>query len=256
VRFQKLLECKDDDLKVTLTQNLLQWYSCVDTTSQIQRENIEDACETALHLLHTANPDHESSLNTKLLTSLFHSKQNSDVFLFSSGLYADAGGVNQFPAPTENGRQLSAKLHASYGTQKEALGRTRSRAAHPFARSKVYDLRRYTDENLWGPFQDDGSHRTDWEKVEAIMIVLGFNLQLFSERCSSSLPLVWDQPFEGIAPNSYVPVNMDGGWGEMELDDGVEEMLVNQPEPPLDALDPYGVSGIWRRVSACIVGSL
>jgi hypothetical protein len=95
---------------------------------------------------------------------------------------------------------------------------------------------------------DDGSRRTDWEKVEAIMIVLGFNLQLFSERCSSSLPLVWDRPFEGISPNSYVPVTRNGCWGGAEMD-GVEEMLVNQPEPPLDALDPYGVTGIWRRAS-------
>jgi hypothetical protein len=82
------------------------------------------------------------------------------------------------------------------------------------------------------------------------MIVLGFNLQLFSERCSSSLPLVWDRPFEGIPPNSYVPVGKDGGWGVFEMN-GLEDMLVNQPEPPLDALDPYGVSGIWRRVSFC-----
>jgi hypothetical protein len=214
----------------------------------MQRERLEDACETAIHLLNTAHPDHDLSLNTKLLTSLFHSKQNSDVFLFSSGLYEDAGGVNQYPAPTENGRQLSAKLHSSYGTLKEAVGRTRSSAAHPFARSRVYDLRRYNDDNLWGPYLDDGTLRTDWEKVEAIMIVLGFNLQLFSERCSSRLPLVWDRPFEGIAPNSYVPMGKHGGLGDIDMD-GVEEMLVNQPEPPLDALDPFGVSGIWRRVS-------
>jgi hypothetical protein len=181
---------------------------------------------------------------------LFHSAQNSDVFLFSSGLYADAGGINQYPAPTEKGRQLSAKLHCSYGTQKEALGRTRSKAAHPFARSKIYDLRRYTDENLWGPFHDDGSIRTDWEKVESIMVVVGFNLQLFSERCGSSQPLVWDRPFEGVTPGSYVPVARHGDWGEDdERMEEVEEALVNQPDPPLDAMDPYGVSGIWRRVS-------
>ncbi|KIW43711.1 uncharacterized protein PV06_04786 [Exophiala oligosperma] len=120
------------------------------------------------------------------------------------------------------------------------------RYTHPFARSKVYDLRRYTAANMWGPFTDDGSGCVDWEKVQAIMIIIGFNYNLYSDRLrrSSARPArirqssgnePWDGVFSGIATDSYVSCRMPG-------------QVRPSIRPDLDALDPYGVTGSWMRV--------
>lgn len=76
---------------------------------------------------------------------------------------------------------------------------------------------------------NDGSFNVDWEKVEAILIVLGHNIgprrvvtRLFGE--------IWDSPFSGSYHNSFMA-----------------------PPPrditSLEARDPYGVTGTWYRVS-------
>ena len=128
-----------------------------------------------------------------------------------------------------------------------------SYSAHSCARSRVYDLRNYAEEsNKWGPFKHDGVCGVDWEKVEAIMVVLAFNMQDLYGRANNVFPTVWDRPFEGATPNSYTPV------GKLE---GIEALFSRtecilspkidvQPDPPLEAMDPYGVTGTWRRVSA------
>jgi hypothetical protein len=226
------------------------------TPNLAQKSHIVETCNTAIHLLRTASPKAESSLNIPFLNKLFEDRPNANVFLFSSNLYSLAGSEEQMPASTEEERQASAKLHSYYGTSKEAIGRTRSRAAHPFARAKVYDLRGYNDNNLWGPFMDDGSLRTDWEKVESLMIVLGYNLQIFGERCPSpairSL-MVWHQAFEGVTPSSYTPmprsINIVDRTLRAELEFLHGSSMIVEPEPPLEAMDPYGISGTWRRVS-------
>lgn len=103
---------------------------------------------------------------------------------------------------------------------------------------------------------DDGSLRADWEKVESLMIVLGYNLQMFGERCpipASKSLMVWHSPFEGVTPNSYTPMprfadTMDKNLkAELTFLHGTS--IIQEPEPPLDAMDPYGVTGTWRRVS-------
>lgn len=104
---------------------------------------------------------------------------------------------------------------------------------HPYARARVYDLRRYTDDNFWGPFLDDGSQGVDWEKVESIMVVLGYNLRVFSRRMAGRVDSIWDEPWAGTAPDSFVS----------------PPSLNVEPALPLDAQDPYGVTGTWRRVS-------
>lgn len=54
---------------------------------------------------------------------------------------------------------------------------------HPLARSKVYDMREHTPGTVWGPFLDRGAAGgasgddgegllVDWEKVEAILVLL------------------------------------------------------------------------------------
>jgi hypothetical protein len=134
------------------------------------------------------------------------------------------------------------------------------RDVHPWARARVYDLRRYKQSNYWGPFTDDFSQSIDWEKVQSIMIILAFNHKLYSERrgfehlhlnfpplgISSSSRLVgsasattllrsWGERFNGIAENSYVSTPLEG---------------TPKPSPyhELDALDPYGVTGTWMRI--------
>jgi hypothetical protein len=94
----------------------------------------------------------------------------------------------------------------------------------------VYDLRQYTQRTKWGPFRDDDTGRVDWEKVEAITIVLGKNMLTKWPR-ADVFDEIWDTPFHGSFPRSFVPMKMP------ELGD-------------LDAGDPYGVTGSWYRVGA------
>lgn len=83
--------------------------------------------------------------------------------------------------------------------------------------------------------------RVDWEKVEAIMIVIWYNMK---NKGLDRLPVFqqfWGVPFAGCWPNSYVPLPL-----HRELKD-------------IDLEDPYDVSGTWLRVSmlpkiGCISG--
>jgi len=100
-------------------------------------------------------------------------------------------------------------------------------------------LRTFTENGtFWGPFLDDGTSDVDWEKVEAIMIVLVHNLQHVVLRHSLQsdllvgLPMRWIQPWLGVSPNSFVPQK------EQQQDCSTE----------LDKLDPFGVSGTYLRV--------
>ncbi|PNS18742.1 hypothetical protein CAC42_5281 [Sphaceloma murrayae] len=141
--------------------------------------------------------------------------------------------------------------------------------ANNIARAKVYDLREYTAASLWGPFKGDGSQEVDWEKMEAIMVLLGYNLREFAVK-TRGLGGLWYGPWEGVAPDSF----HEPDWGEGEDSiTGISrlaargEVLGHRPSTPdkddfrseeerqndrrqreLDAADPYGVSGTWMRV--------
>lgn len=133
--------------------------------------------------------------------------------------------VNESPKVSH---QQSAKLHCLFGKPILNSGRTRSARTYPFACSKVYDLRQYTELTGWGPFMNDETDRVDWEKVEAIFIVLGNNISM-KRLVSKIFADVWDSPFSGSWPQSYLPCL--------------------QPDlSPLEAGDPYGVTGTWYRV--------
>lgn len=234
---------------------------------EVKREALGTVAERIDHLLETSASDPDASLNIRLLAEHFADVANIDVFLCSSSLFSRAGSISQIPAATEELCQTSAKLHCLYGVpvdevpaptpffewqphvQFSSPSRTRSgskpRLTHTYARSKVYDLRQYTDATLWGPFRDDGSQRVDWEKVEAIMIVLGFNLRKFTERSGGRFPLIWDEPFIGATPRSYISLPPAPA-PDKELD---EELLrIRELALGLDAQDPYGVTGTWMRV--------
>lgn len=182
----------------------------------------------------------------------------SHVFISSHDLSATNSATLQEPSgePTSSlsgpgsvpsrTRQLSAKMHCLYGVpithvRKNALAnstytlRSNSLAVHPYARSRVYDLRQHTDGSFWGPFTDDGSQEVDWEKIEGTMIILHHNMRLFASthrECSDQIP-AWDQPFAGANPKSYVSEQTN---------------LPMEPSVPLEASDPYNVTGTWIRI--------
>ncbi|SPJ85489.1 uncharacterized protein FTOL_11270 [Fusarium torulosum] len=209
--------------------------------------------ETVTRLLKNASPSlsdeaanvnfsktHAPSRNAALLQRLFAQDETLEAFLEGSSLFNrlrnDLRQVNREapPAPTSANeacralQQKSAHLHCLHGKPILNVGRLRSTRTYPYACSKVYDLRNYTDESGWGPFMNDGSFNVDWEKVEAILIVLGHNIgskrvvaRIFGE--------IWDSPFSGSFQNSFMA-----------------------PPPrditSLEARDPYGVTGTWYRI--------
>ena len=149
-------------------------------------------------------------------------------------------------------QQLSAKIHCLYGVPacmiRRSTGHMDSRRyslrndtapLHPYVRSRVYDLQQHTQHNngsLWGPFFANSRQEVDWEKVEAIMCMLNINMasfkrthDLFNE---DSIP-DWTVPFKGTTPGSYRSRPMS---------------IPMQPPAPLEARDPYNVSGTWMRV--------
>lgn len=146
--------------------------------------------------------------------------------------HASAAGDAERLAADDRTHQQSAKLHCLYGTPILNVGRLRSTRTYPFACSTVYDMRGHTEGTRWGPFRDDGSERVDWEKVEAVMVVLGYNIQ--SKRFVSKLfSDVWSSPFSGSWTQSYLSGSMGSPSREISS---------------LELNDPYGVTGTWYRV--------
>lgn len=238
--FQNIMLSSDATIKVTDI-----WALSIAFSDQFQKNNITRVTGAVLDVLKTSNG--EDSLNLKFLQEIFD-KDNREVLLYQSSLFQDVysdrynlrcNTISQSPADTKT-RQLSAKLDCLYGVTQPLISvRGEPIELHAHARAKVYDLRTYTaDGTFWGPFLDDGTCTVDWEKVEAIMIVLVYNLQHVVLRHSLQsellvgLPLRWIEPWRGVSPNSFVPPK-----GQKEI-----------TSTGLDKLDPFGVSGTYLRV--------
>ncbi|KAM4057001.1 F-box-like domain-containing protein [Hirsutella rhossiliensis] len=173
---------------------------------------------------------HAASRNAEFLAELFKEPSTREAFLQRSFLFERVRNECHRPMrwadSVKQEHQQSAKLHCLYGRPITNLGRLRSTRTYPYAVSKVYDLRQYTVLTRWGPFMNDATGRVDWEKVEAILVVLGQNLN--QRRVTKLFGDVWDCPFSGSWPKSYIPSPT------VELS-------------PLEASDPYGVTGTWYR---------
>ncbi|KAJ4270280.1 hypothetical protein NW762_001956 [Fusarium torreyae] len=184
---------------------------------------------------------HATSRNAALLQRLFAQDETLEAFFQGSSLFDrlrnDHRQINRgspaAPMSTDDAcrslQQKSAHLHCLYGKPILNVGRLRSTRTYPYACAKVYDLRQYTRDTRWGPFMSDGSDRVDWEKVEAILIVLGHNIG--SRRLIARIfGDVWNAPFLGSWSNSYMapPPSRDIS--------------------SLEARDPYGVTGTWYRI--------
>ena len=133
-------------------------------------------------------------------------------------------------------RQASAKLHVFLGSPITRLPRDLYESLYPYAISKVYDLRNYTPDTLWGPYLPDGNASVDWEKMEAIMVIIGHNVRDFAVKNSdgTKTPL-YSFEWDGLAAHSYVHRPLTRS---LKLDD----------DETVDFKDPYNVTGSWMRV--------
>ncbi|KAH6889327.1 hypothetical protein B0T10DRAFT_487770 [Thelonectria olida] len=201
------------------------------------------------HLLHNATPNnspvpeeqcHAPSRNLDLLQRLFKLDPTAIAFMQQSTLFtrardASIWSVHDAPSrdidPSATMKQQSAKLHVLYGRPIFSSGRMRSARTYPYACSKVFDMRRYTHETRWGPYLVDGSGHVDWEMLEAIMVVVGFNFPSNWRGVSHGM---WNTLFQGAWPNSsrFIRSCLDSS--------------------SLEARDPYGVTGRWKRTFAFI----
>ena len=154
--------------------------------------------------------------------------------MHGSSIYAQAGSAWRQHLKTGEDQQTSAKLHCLHGMTLDARGR-RSMSIHPYARSRIYDLRNYTDETHWGPFRDDGSMRVDWEMLESIMIDLTYNSCLCCARFKPQFTPKWSESFGGLL-RDHVRAQYPAS-------------LPMEPSIPVELKDPYNISGIWHRVS-------
>lgn len=107
----------------------------------------------------------------------FRSTETQDCFLCGSSLFAFANtGFEWYVPESEDERQLLAQLHCLYGSPRNSWEAEDARFdTIGYARARVYNLSLYTGYTRWGPFMDNDSGDVDWEKLEAIMIVLGYN---------------------------------------------------------------------------------
>jgi hypothetical protein len=252
-----------------------------------KREKLHFVASQISTMTESAHNDFDQSKNLKILQTAFQDRRdNIEVFLCSSSLFHEERAGALFAsieaAEDANARQASAKMHCLYGVPIDTpprkpifnlmqpdlsigpSGSTRSHIfsrepmTHPWARSRVYDLQEYTPQTLWGPFHNDGSHRVDWEKVEAIMIVLGHNIRRYQGREESPVHGVWMEPFKGASPNTFhpatppvLPPGTSAAAPQQEIhdeDEDSEVFKIRELALKLDALDPYGVTGTWMRV--------
>ena len=176
---------------------------------------------------------------------------NVEVFLRNSLLFHVARGSSLSQADREL-QDLSAQLACLYGAEPD-LRRARSEdlrdasgpgmPSHCFARSEVYDLRFYTTENRWGPWRsENGSLAVDWHRVQCLLIVVAFNFRLVEGLRDPSAGNFWTAPFEGVQTDSY-DYNENPN-RSLYLTDWTP---LQEPSPPPELFDPYGVSGSWER---------
>lgn len=229
--FKHLLESDDAELKTTHLPFL--------------------AKKVSDYLFHSS-PNQGSSRTVSILSQIWNNKLTRKSLLCNSSLFQRVRLNAADPTSDQNlrytlsygQRQASAKLHSLYGvplsTDNTVLARTSPAVearTYPYAVSKVYDLRTYTDGTFWGPFQDDGQATADWEKIEAILVVLGHNIYLLrdsvSRRMRAICSSIWQEPWEDMVRNSCTARHTP---------------RLEEPGLSLDARDPYGVTGTYLRV--------
>ncbi|PHH76074.1 hypothetical protein CDD80_1845 [Ophiocordyceps camponoti-rufipedis] len=176
---------------------------------------------------------HATSYNVQLLARLFSDPSTRSAFMQRSSLFqllrCGTDRVLAPPGPPQKEHQLSAKLHCLLG---RPLFFTNNECRRPCCHSYsvaaplMYAIRADTRLAHPAPFLDDGSGGVDWEKVEAVIIVLGTTM--WESRVAELFPEIWNSPFSGSFAQSFVPPP--------------------EPDMMLSASDPYNVTGTWYRV--------
>ncbi|KAK0109673.1 hypothetical protein ONS95_002354 [Cadophora gregata] len=235
--------------------------------------NSASASEKAIHLpfiadftttlLRTASGGPTSSNITLLKSHISSSRPsttNLEAFLSQSvtfnraSLSPHAATHSHPPLPSLPHRQASAKLHVLYGKPILLPRRTHFNTPYPYAVSMVYDLRNYTEATMWGPYMGDGQASVDWEKLEAVMLVLGHNVESFRASIGEQmLPrgLVWKEGWKGAQPYSYRSVDIAGEDSDEEevveeVEDGDGDGEEGEGSEVVE--DPYNITGTWMRV--------
>ncbi|EPE26597.1 F-box [Glarea lozoyensis ATCC 20868] len=201
------------------------------------------ATAKTVDLIYHASSNSDSSANLSFLQKAFdptsrYGMRNIERYLGSSTLFCRSmlptasGFLTPAVMYSEDERQASAKLHCYYGVPVTLSPKLYRRPYH-YALSVVYDMRNYTDLSLWGPFKPDGEATVDWEKVEAIMIILGHNLKCFDDQTGRRLKPLWTTPWAGSQPDSFRSVCL---------------VDTKSPTPPVNESDPYNITGSWMRI--------
>jgi len=239
----------------------------------LHRKELSFICKTVLSHLSIAQADSASSKNVEYLTELFTEfLVVCSPLLKSSSLYALSNPTGPGANSSPEERQLTAKLHAHYGVPCTSDDSPEPKRIHPYARARVYDLRKYTDNTSWGPFLDDTTQGVDWEKIEAIMIVLHYNLFFYvSTREGGKFPMpMWEKPFLGVTPYSFVSqprlcphmpappepassltnllFSTHDSDSDKEADAYTTRVLSRCVTLPMSQRDPFCVTGTWLRV--------
>lgn len=219
------------------------------TDAKDASQQLSFVSETVVRLLRNASrdPDYfQVSRNAHLVSRLFNTFEAAGkAFMQQSSLFARIKRTTFLTAsrPPLERQQMSAKLHCLHGRPVMKVGRTRAAIkTHPYACSKVYDLRQYTTRTKWGPFRDDDTGRVDWEKLEAIMIVIAKNVR-FRWPGSVIFDDIFNTPFFGSFPDSFAYDNEKENEVEAEA-----EAEANAENVELRDKDPYGITGFWYRV--------
>ncbi|KAH9936501.1 uncharacterized protein B0H18DRAFT_974101 [Fomitopsis serialis] len=109
--------------------------------------------------------------------------------------------------PSEEERQLRSRLHAYYG-----LTTADYRAENlKQSRAYVYDMRRYTWGNDFGPYSMDGSGRVNWEHVQAVHHLMSMQVVPPQEDADGEQTVFTIFPLSLPYCQSIIPADVDLG---------------------------------------------
>lgn len=168
--------------------------------------------------------------------------------------------------------RYSLRSTSSHASPLSSLSYSNSKGRPPnlrtAARAYVYDLRMYSETNLWGPVLRDPSYKPDanglasvdptyiarWRHLECLMMVIMFNIE--EERLTmagGALAFLLSTPSPPMTPDSLRPWSAPGftrRFGdavERERSLGAGAIAVNADGWP-DWDDWAGVEGKWKRI--------
>lgn len=115
--------------------------------------------------------------------------------------------------------QLHVRLHVYYGFTNEEGQSPLSSSARLASRTFVYDLRKYTSANSWGPFQTTSTRQVcvDWTYLDHMINVVAMNLEDILDlrdelRPPTGLTAVTSYSAPNVDPSSYDWAGIEGKW--------------------------------------------